>query len=214
MSTPDASYYNHLLNSLLDVNRISFHEILAKILETHPPLEVLENYITPILQQIGSGWGSGKYALSQMYMGGKLCEEVIPSLLKEHGVPQKNRVPLAIAVLQDHHILGKKIVYYALRSSGYNLIDYGSVATPKELAEQTLNDGVRILFISTLMLPSALLVKEVRRLLRDTSVKIIVGGAPFNFDSELWREVGADAMGANATEATPLVARLLKGVEP
>lgn len=215
MSKPNGLLYERLLNSLLVVDRVQFHEILAELLAMHSPLAVLEEYVTPVLQRIGSGWGEGQYALSQMYMGGKLCEEVIPTLLKEHVIPQKNKVPLAIAVLQDHHILGKKIVYYALRSSGYHLIDYGSVETPKELVERAQVDGIRILLISTLMLPSALLVKEVKHCLdeKKSSMKVVVGGAPFNFDSELWKDVGADAMCLCATETIPLVAKLLKEIE-
>ena len=38
--------------------------------------------------------------------------------------------------------------------------------------------------------------------------KIIVGGAPFRFDSRLWEEVGADAVGIFASEAPGLVDKL------
>ncbi|MDP7556957.1 MAG: hypothetical protein QF687_03640 [Nitrospinaceae bacterium] len=68
---------------------------------------------------------------------------------------QKNKVPLAIAVLQDCHILGKKIVYLVLRSTGYQLIDYRTVQTPQELVDRVLDDEIKILFISVLMLPAA-----------------------------------------------------------
>lgn len=214
MKTQNSNYYEKLLQSLLDVDRVGFRDTLAELLKSITPLEIVENHITPILQQIGSGWGHGQYALSQMYMAGKLCEEVIPALLEEHGSTPKNKVPLAITILQDHHVLGKKIVFCALKSSGYNLIDYGSIQTPGELAEKAMTDKVGILFISTLMLPSALLVKETTRILKEkgAAIKVVVGGAPFNFDLELWKEVGADAMRTTATEAIPLVADLLKEI--
>ncbi|MDF1550504.1 MAG: hypothetical protein P1P88_21970 [Bacteroidales bacterium] len=32
-------------------------------------------------------------------------------------------------------------------------------------------------------------------------IKILVGGSPFNFDKELWHQVGADAMGKNPGDA-------------
>ena len=61
--------------------------------------------------------------------------------------------------------------------------------------------------ISVLMLPSALKVREVRQRLdeHDSDIKILVGGAPFLFDSQLWQDVGADAMGQTATDAVRIV---------
>ena len=59
------------------------------------------------------------------------------------------------------------------------------------------------------MLPSALKVKAVRAALnaRGSRVRIAVGGAPFLFDPELWREVGADAMGRSAADAMTIIRR-------
>ncbi len=64
------------------------------------------------------------------------------------------------------------------------------------------------------MLPSALHIKKVRAALDRAGCRpfILVGGAPFLFDAELWREVGADAMGANASEAVAIVERLMQEI--
>jgi methanogenic corrinoid protein MtbC1 len=71
---------------------------------------------------------------------------------------------------------------------------------------------VKILLISTLMLASALRVKEVRAMLDavSTDVKLIVGGAPFRLAANLWREVGADAMGNNASDTIAIVSALIR----
>ena len=81
-----------------------------------------------------------------------------------------------------------------------------------ELADRVAADGVRILLISVLMLPSALKIKALRAALdvRGVSVKLAVGGAPFLFDPELWREVGADATGRGAADAVAIVRRWLE----
>jgi len=44
---------------------------------------------------------------------------------------------------------------------------------------------------------------------RGANIKVVVGGAPFLFDEELWREVGADAMGRSASDAVAIVERLM-----
>lgn len=54
MSPATASHYAKILHSLLDVDRIQFRDTLAELLKSVTPLEVVENHITPILQQIGS----------------------------------------------------------------------------------------------------------------------------------------------------------------
>ena len=64
------------------------------------------------------------------------------------------------------------------------------------------------------MLPSALKIKQVRDKLVEMAldVKIVVGGAPFRFDAQLWQEVGADAMCRTASEALPLIKGVIGGI--
>jgi methanogenic corrinoid protein MtbC1 len=83
----------------------------------------------------------------------------------------------------------------------------------EELVERVRTEKPSILLISVLMLPSALEVKPVVEQIRKTdhSVKVLVGGAPFRFDKQLWREVGADAAGHNAGDAVSLVQKYLPG---
>jgi methanogenic corrinoid protein MtbC1 len=69
-----------------------------------------------------------------------------------------------------------------------------------------------VLLVSTLLLPSALRVKDLRRRLDElhAPTRLIVGGAPFRLDPQLWREVGADANGNSATDAIALVTHALE----
>jgi trimethylamine corrinoid protein len=117
---------------------------------------------------------------------------------------------MAIAVLEDHHLLGKRIVYAVLRASGCDLRDYGHGISVRDLCKRTLADDLEILLISTLMLRAALRVKDVTAHLASSGARtrVVVGGAPFLFDDELWREVGATAMGRSAGEAVGLIKRI------
>jgi methanogenic corrinoid protein MtbC1 len=82
----------------------------------------------------------------------------------------------------------------------------------EELVKRIQQDQVKILLISVLMLPSALRIKKLRERLNQvgSKVKIVVGGAPFRFDEQLWREVGADAVGRSATEAVDVVNQVIE----
>ena len=116
---------------------------------------------------------------------------------------------MAIAALEDSHALGKRLVRSALLAAGYSVKDYGHGIGADALAARVVREQIDILLISTLMLRSALQIGRVVSALRKTrpQTKILVGGAPFLFDAQLWRETGADAVGRNASEAAVIVGR-------
>jgi methanogenic corrinoid protein MtbC1 len=123
---------------------------------------------------------------------------------------RKHQPRSAIVVLSDYHDLGKRIVYSVMRASGFELFDYGRMDVDA-LVARTIADRVRVLMISVLMLPSALKVRDVCNQLKQqgADTKVIVGGAPFLFDSELWKEVGADAMGSSSAQAVSIVEHMM-----
>jgi methanogenic corrinoid protein MtbC1 len=100
-----------------------------------------------------------------------------------------------------------------LRASGFELLNYGHMDVDI-LLKRAVEDDVKILLISVLMLSSALRVKEIRKGLdkQGSKMKIVVGGAPFRFDQQLWREVGADAYGSTAVEAVDIVHRMIEEI--
>lgn len=195
--------------ALLALDRVAARRLLTDPRYVWTPLERVERLIVPALDRIGKGWEEGYLALSQVYMSSRICEELVDGLLPAVSQDRKSRPRMAIAVLDDYHLLGKRLVYSTLRASGYALADYGR-ATADEIVRRTAADDVEILLISVLMLPSALRVRDVRAQLDrlGRSTRIVVGGAPFRFDEQLWQEVGADAMGHSASEAPAIVAQL------
>jgi methanogenic corrinoid protein MtbC1 len=204
-----SSDYHRFEAALLSVDWLAAKDIIARRPEQISAVDYVENLITPALERIGRAWEAGNAALAQVYMAGRICEQLVDEILPPASPDRKNQPKMAIAVLRDFHQLGKRIVYSIMRASGFELIDYGH-ADEDDLVRRTAADGVDVLLISTLMLPSALGVKVVRERLQDLgrTVRIIVGGAPFRLDEGLWKEVGADAMGWNASDAV----RIVKGM--
>lgn len=99
---------------------------------------------------------------------------------------------------------------YPEGTGGFAVVDYGTMDAAG-LVEKVKNDGVEILLISTLMLHSALHVGDLKRGLdaAGCNIKIVVGGAPFRLDGQLWKEVGADAVGYNGSDALTIIARII-----
>ncbi len=195
--------------ALLSLDRLAARKCVAQAADSLSAMEIVDQILVSALHHIGAGWERGDIALSQVYMSGRICEELVDTLLPPGAASRKHLPAMAIGVLEDHHFLGKRIVYSVLRAAGFALQDYGRV-TVEEVIEKVRTDRIEVLLLSTLMLHSALAVRDVVSGLKEQGlqVKIIVGGAPFLFDPRLWIEVGADAMGASAADVPGIIEQL------
>ena len=197
------------MKALLTLDRLAVEKMLVAAYEESGLEGMSRTLVAPALERIGDDWTEGKVSLSEVYMSSRICEQLVRPLGSRDDQHKKKQPKIAIAALQDYHLLGKKIVQLVLQSAGYELLDYGQGISVDNLVARVIKDRpVDVLLISTLMLPSALKVKPLREKLNQagvTKIKIAVGGAPFRFDRELWREVGADASGITASDALAIV---------
>ncbi|RLE22439.1 MAG: cobalamin-binding protein [Acidobacteria bacterium] len=206
---PDA--LNQFVDYLLLASASKAKEAILHLSEVSSAEEVVETFLAPALDRIGEKWELGQISLSQVYMSGRICEEIVNTIFPPKESSSSPHMPVAVAVLEDYHMLGKKILYSTLIAYGVNVRDFGRV-TVEEAVSQVAQHNIKVLLVSTLMLPSALRVKELQTKLRGKglAVTVIVGGAPFRFDKELWREVGADYMAETASEGARMVLGLLE----
>ena len=172
----------------------------------------IDEIIMVVMGNIGSKWEEGAISLSQVYMSSKICEQMLDEILTKNVNFIKTSPKIAITTLEDHHLLGKRIVKSVIQTGGYSLIDLGHGVTISEVVEMVNKEEIEILLVSTLMFPSALKVKALREKLYESGkeVKILVGGAPYLFDSELWKRVGADAMGKSALDSLRILEKWVK----
>jgi methanogenic corrinoid protein MtbC1 len=196
--------------ALLTLNRDKARRALISARDDSDSLVHIEQIVIPALKEIGEMWERGVTALSQVYMAGRISEELIDELLPAGKGRSRPSPKMAIGVLEDYHALGKRLVYSTLRASGYTLLDYGHGLSVERMADLALEDGIEVLLVSTLMLRSALKVENLVSKLQaaGSTAKVVVGGAPFRYDAELWKETGAYAMGRDTAGAIEVVARL------
>ena len=208
------TYIAQFRDALESLDRAQADALFQRALQQYSPIAAVEKLVVPALEQIGTAWHEGSVALSQVYMSGRFCEALVERVLPASDPDRKHQPRSAIVVLSDYHDLGKRIVYSVMRASGFEVFDYGRLDVD-ELVERAVADRLRVLLISVLILPSALKVREVCTQLkaRGADIKVVVGGAPFLFDDQLWREVGADAMGKSAADAVAIVERLMGAMQ-
>jgi len=198
-----------LERALLMMDRKSAREVIFQVSSETDPLKTASELVTRTLERIGTGWETGTLSLSHVYMSGVICEELIDALLPPKSPVRIDQPKMGMAVLEDFHLLGKRIIYAVLRAGGYEIEDLGNGISVNDLVNKVRKEKIKILLVSVLMLPSALRVKELKRLLNGSGVKIIVGGAPFRFDPDLWKEVDADDCGHNPADALRIVKHLI-----
>ncbi|WP_340820632.1 cobalamin-dependent protein [Methanolobus sp. WCC4] len=186
-------------DALLSLNRVAAKNMVLGEFTGDNAFEIINEMISPALESIGEMWADGRIALSQEYMAGRICEELVEIILPVDGPTRKNMPVIGITTLGDEHMLGKRIVSSFLKANGFNLFDYGDMG-PGPVLRKVKDDGIEVLMVSTLMLNLAYGVKELRNGFDNENIntKIIVGGAPFLFDRDLWKEVGADGMAIDA----------------
>ena len=203
---------SELHDALASLDRPRIEALFQQAVSCKGPMRAVEELMVAALSRLGEEWNAGKVALSQIYMSSRICEDIVDRILPAASRERKGDPRQAIVVLCDYHTLGKRIVLSVMRASGFDVLDYGRMEVD-ELVERVIADELKILLSAVLMRPAALKVKAVRAALdaRGCRVRIAVGGAPVLFDAELWREVGADAMGRNAADAVAIVRRWREG---
>ena len=116
----------------------------------------------------------------------------------------------------DLHTLGKRIVIGCLKSMMISVEDLGVNVSAERFVEEAIAQNADIIAISSMMLHTARSdngCKKVRAILREknleSKIKIVVGGAPFKFDRELYSTIGADAWAEDGVTAAKVITELI-----
>lgn len=193
--------------ALLAVDKSRCSQLLQELSVQPDAFAAIEAMVSEALQHIGDGWEQGSVSLAQVYMSGVICEELLEDQLPAELPPAAPLPRVAMVVLLDRHALGKRIVLSLAKIHGYPVADWGCGLDIETLADLVQQHDVRLLLVSTLMLHAALQVSALKDLLaqRGCQTRVVVGGAPFRLDPELWRRVGADAVCRNAMDAVEIL---------
>ena len=117
----------------------------------------------------------------------------------------------------DFHGLGKRIVVGCLKSFMIEAVDLGLNVPAERFVDEAVNREASVIGISSMMVHTArgengpLKVREIlkERSLED-KIKIIVGGAPYRFDHELYKTVQADSWAEDGVTAAEVIKGLLR----
>lgn len=207
------------LKALFDTDKARALQIVQNALDGGmTPEQVIFGVVIPGMERmIGGMISDNLITLSQHFLASQIAEEVTDRLIPLFATAPEIRGHVVIGTSHgDFHGLGKKIVIGCLRARMFAVTDLGINVAPEKFVDQALAVGAEVIGISSMMVHTATGErgpKRVRQLLREQGLenrlRIIVGGAPYRFHENLYRQVGADAWSDTAAEAPAVVARLV-----
>jgi trimethylamine corrinoid protein len=187
------------------------------------PEEVVFTIVIPCMEKmIGGMMSDSLVTLSQHFLASQIAEEVTDMLIPRFETAPEMQGHVVIGTsFGDFHGLGKKILSGCLRAKMFQVTDVGINTRPERFVEEALAVGAQIIGVSSMMVHTAVGEngpRRVRQLLREqgleSRVKLVVGGAPYRFNDNLYREVEADAWAATAIEGAEVIARLIRELHP
>jgi methylmalonyl-CoA mutase cobalamin-binding domain/chain len=159
-------------------------------------------------------------SLAQHFMASQIASEVVDAM-----VPRFAKTPEIVGRIVigtshgDFHGLGKRIVSGCLKAMMIEVIDLGLNVAPERFVDEALAHDAQVIAISSMMVHTARGengCSRVRQILRERGLedrfRIVVGGAPYRFDNELYKAVGADAWAENGISASRVITELIREV--
>jgi trimethylamine corrinoid protein len=176
-----------------------------------PSIEIL-------LQSVSS---SGEISMAQHFMASQIASDVSDLLIEQFAAKPGAAGCVVIGTAYgDFHGLGKKIVGGCLKAYTIKVVDLGLSVSANAFVDKALEHGAQVIAISSMMIHTTLGEDgclAVRDILKsrglEDKIKIIVGGAPYRFNPELYRSVKADAWSRDGTEAGKVVIKLIEEVK-
>ena len=152
------------------------------LLESSEPLDVINGYIIPALDEVGAGFEENRIFLPQLLMSAdsaKAAFDVIKERMILSGQEEKSGNKIVIAtVYGDIHDIGKNIVKVLLDNYGFDVIDLGKDVPEEEVLRAVEENGVKLVGLSALMTTTVPAMEKTIALLHEkTDAKIFVGGA-------------------------------------
>lgn len=200
----------------------AFQVVDRALAEGVTPEQVVFDVVIPAVEDMMSLITKDPDAnLAQHFMTAQIASEVTEAMLKRFRVPPEiiGRVVMGTAS-GDLHSLGKRIVMGCLKALMVEVTDLGVNVPAERFVDEAVRTDAQVIAISAMMVHTATGANgclKVRQLLRQRGLenrfKLVVGGAPFRFDGELYKSVGADAWAADGVSAGRVIVDLIREVK-
>jgi trimethylamine corrinoid protein len=159
--------------------------------------------------------------LAQHFMASQIAAEVTETMVARFATAPQIAGRVVIGTSQgDLHSLGKRIVSGCLKSFMIEVTDLGVNVDPDRFVEEAVARDAQVIAISSMMVHTARGengCRRVRQILQErdleSRIQVIVGGAPYRFDPDLYRIVGADLWAEDGVTAGKVILDLVRAAQ-
>ena len=198
------------LVALLEGNRRQAFDLALESLRRDDDIgRVHDTLLVPAQGDMGRLWQRGELGVAEEHIASRLVGEVL-TLLRQRIPPNQGPLALVSCVPGNMHDIGAQMVADRLDLAGWRALCLGADVPAADLAQAVgqfaptcvaISSGLGVHVRATARLIEAL------RSDPATRVPVIVGGRIFSAVDGLWRDVGADAFGADAASAVAAAER-------
>ncbi len=184
-----------------------------ELLKSKKELEIVNEYLIPALDEVGSKYEKGELFLPQLIQSAETVKNAFSILKTEIAKSNTKSISkgkiIVATVKGDIHDIGKNIVKVILENYGYEMIDLGKDVPIKTVVEEAKKHEVSLIGLSALMTTTLKSMEETIKALREDGYNgnIFVGGAVLTKDTA--ERIGADFYAKDAKESVEIARKVL-----
>lgn len=202
------------LRALLKGDRHHASQLVLDAAAAGMPLRDIYLGVFQVTQhEIGRMWQGDEITVAQEHFCTAATQLVMSQLYpKVFATPKHDGVMVATCVAGNLHELGVRMVADFFEMAGWHTYYLGANTPHAGVLATIVERKADVLAISATLPYHLAEVKELTAMVRRHpacgNVKVLVGGLPFNRDSSLWQQCGADGTALDADRAIELANRL------
>lgn len=184
------------------------------LLGTKTELEIVNEFLIPALDVVGSDFEKGVIFLPQLIQSAETVKasfDVLKESLKKNDSAGISKGKIILATVKgDIHDIGKNIVKVILENYNYDIIDLGKDVSAEKIVEEAKKhaDKTIIVGLSALMTTTMKSMEDIIEELRDNNIDcpVMVGGAVLT--EEYAKNMGADYYARDAKDAVEIARKV------
>ena len=193
--------------------RAESSQLAAQMLHDMEPLELVQRWLIPALDEVGRRYEAQQIFLPQLMNAAAASGaafDVVREAIEASGGRGEGKGPVILATVEgDIHDIGKNIVRTVLENYGFKVIDLGRDVPPQDVADAVKQYDAKIVGLSALMTTTVPAMEKTIELLRRMNLTqpVIVGGAVLTADYA--QRIGADYYAKDAKQCADIVRSIL-----
>jgi len=199
---PCAAEATRLVEALLAGSRPRALALAQELADRLGEADFVEQVLVPAQRELGRLWQRGEIHVGEEHLGSRLTEDIL-ARIRGRGEPSLGKRVVVASASGDLHEIGARMVAHRFERGGWDVCFLGANVPTGDLVLSLQELEPHLLALSvTLGLHLRAAAKIIEKAhAGEPRVPVLVGGPAFEFDSGLWRTIGADAMALDAVSA-------------